>query len=245
VVRLDTIFRQELASRIIVNCHRINEGRMPEAYPDGSGDYLFIPEEDPERILAETIRQVTLGLPGRYGLDPMRDIQVLSPMHKGVLGVESLNRHLQQALNPSGRPFRRGSVEFRVGDKVMQTRNNYELEVFNGDIGTLLAVDERDGTFRVLRRAGSCSTMQGMRTISRSPTPPPSTRPRGANTRGAPAHPHAALGLLARNLLYTAVSRGRRLVVTIGSARAVKASVENSRSRRRFTRFARRLAGNG
>ena len=246
VVRLDTIFRQELASRIIVNCHRINEGRMPEAYPDGSGDYLFIPEEDPERILAETIRQVTLGLPGRYGLDPMRDIQVLSPMHKGVLGVESLNRHLQQALNPSGRPFRRGSVEFRVGDKVMQTRNNYELEVFNGDIGTLLAVDERDGTFHVsfdervvLYNAGDADDL----TVAYATT---IHKAQGSEYPAVllPIHTQHSV-MLARNLLYTAVSRGRRLVVTIGSARAVKASVENSRSRRRFTRFARRLAGNG
>jgi len=219
---------------------------MPEAYPDGSGDYLFIPEEDPERILAETIRQVTLGLPGRYGLDPMRDIQVLSPMHKGVLGVESLNRHLQQALNPSGRPFRRGSVEFRVGDKVMQTRNNYELEVFNGDIGTLLAVDERDGTFHVsfdervvLYNAGDADDL----TVAYATT---IHKAQGSEYPAVllPIHTQHSV-MLARNLLYTAVSRGRRLVVTIGSARAVKASVENSRSRRRFTRFARRLAGNG
>jgi len=246
VVRLDTIFRQELASRIIVNCHRINQGRMPEITENGTGDYRFIPEEDPDRILSEIVRLASAELPDRYGLDPIRDVQVLSPMHKGVLGVENLNRHLQQALNPSGSPYRKGSVEFRVGDKVMQTRNNYELEVFNGDIGTLADINVRDGSFQVA---------YDDRIVFYAPADADDLVVAYATTihkaQGSeypavlmPIHPQHSV-MLARNLLYTAVSRGKRLVVTIGSARAVRLSVENSRSRTRFTRFARRLSGKG
>lgn len=246
VVRLDTIFRQELASRIIVNCHRINQGRMPEVTEHGTGDYRFMPEEDPDRILSEIIRLASEELPERYGLDPIRDVQVLSPMHKGVLGVENLNRHLQQALNPSGSPYRKGSVEFRVGDKVMQTRNNYELEVFNGDIGTLADINVKDGSFQVAYDG---------RIVFYAPADADDLVVAYATTihkaQGSeypavilPIHTQHSV-MLARNLLYTAVSRGKRLVVTIGSARAVRLSVENSRSRTRYTRFAGRLSGKG
>ncbi|MCU0577154.1 MAG: ATP-dependent RecD-like DNA helicase [Desulfobacterota bacterium] len=242
VVRLDTIFRQGLTSRIIVNSHRINLGRMPEVTEGGSGDYRFIPEEDPERILSEIIHLVAAELPDRYGLDPLRDIQVLSPMHKGVLGVENLNRHLQQALNPSGRPYRRGSTEFRVGDKVMQTRNNYELEVFNGDIGSLADINEKDGSFSVayderivFYTAGDADDL----VVAYATT---IHKAQGSEYPAVllPIHPQHSV-MLARNLLYTAVSRGKRLVVTIGSARAIRFGVENSRSRTRFTRFSQRI----
>jgi exodeoxyribonuclease V alpha subunit len=242
VVRLDAIFRQDLASSIIVNSHRINRGLMPETPADGGDDYRFIPEEDAEKILDEVVRQVSVELPGTHGLDPVTDVQVLSPMHKGILGVENLNRRLQLALNPRGRPYRRGVTEFRVGDKVMQTRNNYELDVFNGDIGRLLDVNEADGSFQVgfddrivhYNAADAEDLLMAYATTIH--------KAQGSEYPAVvlPVHTQHAV-MLARNLLYTAVSRGRDLVVTIGSARALRLGVENSRSRTRFTRFGRRL----
>jgi exodeoxyribonuclease V alpha subunit len=244
VVRLDTIFRQGLKSRIIVNSHRINQGKMPEVSQDGKGEYRFISEEDPEKILTEIIRQITVELPQKYGLDPLRDVQVLSPMHKGVLGVENLNRHLQQALNPEGLPYRKGNTEFRVGDKVMQTRNNYELEVFNGDIGFLMDINEKDGSLKVGYddRVVLYSSSEADDLVIAYATTIHKAQGSEYTSVILPVHTqHYAM--LARNLLYTAVTRGKRLVLTIGSVRAVKLSVENSRSKTRFTRFAQRLVG--
>jgi exodeoxyribonuclease V alpha subunit len=244
VVRLDTIFRQGLTSRIIINSHRINQGKMPEVPEDDSGEYRFISEEVPVQVLAEIVRQVTEELPVKYGLDPLWDVQVLSPMHKGILGVENLNRHLQHALNPEGRPYRRGNTEFRIGDKVMQTRNNYELEVFNGDIGYLMDINEKEDSFQVgyddrivLYNSSDADDL----VIAYATT---IHKAQGSEYTCVivPVHTQHYV-MLARNLLYTAVTRGKRLVLTIGSAKAVKLSVENSRSRTRFTRFAQRLVG--
>jgi exodeoxyribonuclease V alpha subunit len=244
VVRIDTIFRQGLESRIIVNSHRINQGKMPEVSQDGNGEYRFISEEDPEKILAEIIRQVREELPQKYGLDPLWDVQVLSPMHKGILGVENLNKHLQQALNPDGRPYRRGNTEFRVGDKVMQTRNNYELEVFNGDIGYLMDINEKDGSFQVGYddRVVLYSSSEADDLVIAYATTIHKAQGSEYTSVILPVHTQHYV-MLARNLLYTAVTRGKRLVLTIGSARAVKLSVENSRSKTRFTRFTQRLVG--
>jgi exodeoxyribonuclease V alpha subunit len=244
VVRLDTIFRQGLTSRIIVNSHRINQGLMPEIPEDDSGEYRFISEEDPVKVLAEVIRQVTEELPVKHGLDPLWDVQVLSPMHKGILGVENLNRHLQQALNPEGRPYRRGNTEFRIGDKVMQTRNNYELEVFNGDIGYLMDINEKEGSFQVGYddRIVLYSSSEADDLVIAYATTIHKAQGSEYTCVIVPVHTQHYV-MLARNLLYTAVTRGKRLVLTIGSARAVRLSVENSRSRTRFTRFAQRLVG--
>ena len=244
VVRLETIFRQGLTSLIIVNSHRINQGLMPLVPEDDSGEYRFIAREDPEKILEEIIEQVTTRLPRSHGLDPLRDMQVLSPMHKGVLGVENLNRHLQKALNPEGRPYRRGAVEFRVGDKVMQTRNNYELDVFNGDIGYLMDINEKEGSFQVGYdgRIVPYSVSDADDLVVAYATTIHKAQGSEYPAVIIPVHTQHYV-MLARNLFYTAVSRGKRLVVTIGSQRAVRLGVENSRSRARFTRFAARLAG--
>lgn len=244
VVRLDTIFRQGLQSRIITNSHRINQGKMPETSPEGKGDYLFISEEDPERVLNEIIRQVTEELPDKHGMDPLWDVQVLSPMHKGILGVENLNRHLQQRLNPHGKPYRRGNTEFREGDKVMQTRNNYDLEVFNGDIGCLMDIDEKAGAFQV--RYDDRVVMYSPADLEDLAVAYATTihKAQGSEYTSVilPVHTQHYV-MLARNLLYTAVTRGKKLVLTVGSLRAVKIGVENSGSRKRFTLLAHRLAG--
>jgi exodeoxyribonuclease V alpha subunit len=242
VVRLETIFRQDDSSSIVLNCHRINRGMMPEASRDLSGDYLFFPEEDPSRILDKVISLVTSWLPGRYGLDPVRDIQVLSPMHKGVLGVENLNVMLQRSLNPSGASFTRRSMEFRVADKVMQTRNNYELEVFNGDTGILVDVDRRGPSFTVAfdGRLVAYSQAEAEDLVVAYATTIHKAQGSEYPAVVLPVHTQHAL-MLARNLLYTAVSRGKRMVAVVGSERAVRMGVENNRSRTRFTLLAGRI----
>ena len=138
VARLTDIFRQARASAIVVNAHRINEGLMPVApAEDAVTDFFFIERSEPEAIL-ETIRELlAVRIPRRFGLDPRKDVQVLTPMRKGALGTGSLNRELQALLNPKGESIARGTSELRAGDRVMQTSNNYDLGVFNGDIGTV------------------------------------------------------------------------------------------------------------
>ncbi|HPC46872.1 MAG TPA: ATP-dependent RecD-like DNA helicase, partial [Deltaproteobacteria bacterium] len=242
-VRLDTIYRQDHTGGIVENCQRIKRGLMPVSSGYLSGDYTFIPEDDPDRILEIVLDLVTVDLPGRFGLDPAREIQVMSPMHKGALGVENLNRTLQAALNPHGKPRILRGMEFRVGDKVMQTRNNYDLDVFNGDTGTLVDIDPRDG---------SCTVAYEDRFVPYSAADAEDLVVAYATTihkaQGSeypavvlPIHTQHAL-MLARNLLYTAVSRGKRIVVTVGSTRAVRLAVENNRNRSRYTRFGQRLS---
>ncbi|MEN6446568.1 MAG: ATP-dependent RecD-like DNA helicase [Syntrophaceae bacterium] len=244
VVRLDTIFRQALRSRIVVNSHRINHGKMPEVSGEAESDYVFIREEAPEAVLRRVIDMVAHEIPARYGLNPFTQIQVLSPMHKGVLGVENLNRELQKALNPCGRVFMKGGREYRIGDKVMQTRNNYELEVFNGDIGILTKVDEEEGKAMVSYdgRLVTYRDPEGLEDVILS---------YATTIHKAQGSEYQAvvipLGtqhfvMLQRNLLYTAVTRGKRLVVMLGSERAVEIAGKNSRTRMRHSLFARRLS---
>ncbi len=144
VMRLTEIFRQARQSRIIVNAHGINAGRMPATGPasghDPDQDFFFIEQQDPERVLEIIIELVVSRIPRRFGLDPVEEIQVLTPMHKGVVGAENLNRRLQEALNPGAGGVAYGDRLFRENDKVMQVRNNYDKEVFNGDIGRVAEV---------------------------------------------------------------------------------------------------------
>src|SRR5512144_1355405 len=142
VVRLTEVFRQAAESRIIVNAHRINQGRMPEWVQDPASDFHFVEGADPEDGAAKILQIVRDRIPARYGLDPIRDIQVLCPMNRGGLGARSLNIDLQRALNPPGelRVDRFGWI-FSVGDKVMQVENDYDKEVYNGDLGVIHRID--------------------------------------------------------------------------------------------------------
>jgi exodeoxyribonuclease V alpha subunit len=142
VVRLTEVFRQAAESRIIVNAHRINRGLMPEWAQDPASDFHFVGCADAEDAAAKIRQIVGERIPGRYGLDPVRDIQVLCPMNRGGLGARSLNLGLQQALNPPGelRVERFGST-YGIGDKVMQVENDYDKEVYNGDLGVVRSID--------------------------------------------------------------------------------------------------------
>ncbi len=245
VVRLRHIFRQGAESLIVVNAHRVNEGLMPELPPEGSkADFFFIERKEPEEIAATLKALVRQHIPHKFGLDPVDDIQVLTPMQRGLLGVANVNAELQALLNPSGDSLVRGSRTFRVGDKVMQIRNNYDLNVFNGDIGRIRRIDpveqevqvEVDGravTYEysdldelVLAYACSIHKSQG----SEYPCVV------------IPVHTQHYM-MLQRNLLYTAITRGKRLVILVGSKRALAIAVKNNSIEERCTMLADRLRG--
>jgi exodeoxyribonuclease V alpha subunit len=244
VVRLNEIFRQAGESRIIINAHKINNGLIPELGHEKKGleDFYFIEQDDQEQVL-EIIKELVINrIPRRFGLDPIDGIQVLSPMHKGTAGTENLNNVLQEVLNPSKIMLIRGDRKLRLYDKVMQIRNNYEKEVFNGDIGRITEIDPEDQkvtvTFDcqpvpyeyseldeiVLAYAISVHKSQGSE---------------------YPAVVIPILGqhyiLLQRNLIYTAVTRAKSLVVMVGSKKALAMGIKNDRIMERYTRLAERL----
>ncbi len=243
VVRLTDIFRQARASAIVVNAHRINEGLMPAAPAEDAGsDFYFIERSDAEGIMAAVRELLSVRIPRRFGLDPRKDVQVLAPMRKGQLGTGSINKELQALLNPAGRSLVRGAIEFRVGDRVMQTSNNYDLGVFNGDIGWVddiftdekaLSVSFDDRSVRYewssmdeLEPAYACSIHKSQ----------------GSEFPGVVIVLHTQhYVLLKRNLLYTAVTRARRCAVIVGSRKALAIAVKNTGSAERCTRLSERL----
>jgi exodeoxyribonuclease V alpha subunit len=147
IARLTEVFRQAAESRIITSANRINRGAMPDlTRPEGDSDFYFVPADDPETAVARIIELVQTRIPQRFGLDPVRDIQVLCPMNRGGIGARSLNIELQAAFNPAGdRKVERFGWTFSPSDKVMQIENDYEKEVYNGDIGYIVDVDADTG----------------------------------------------------------------------------------------------------
>ncbi|MHB9057285.1 MAG: SF1B family DNA helicase RecD2 [Bacillota bacterium] len=251
VARLTRIYRQAGESLIVLNAHRINAGEPPELNRR-DGDFFFIEEEDPEKIRAEMIQLVTRRLADFRGFDPIRDIQVLSPMHRTPVGVEVLNRELQERLNPAPEGAERaaGPARFRPGDKVMQVRNDYQKGVFNGDIGWVVAVDDEEGEVTVsfpesdverqviydrgeldeLTLAYAISVHKSQGSEYRAVVMPLTTQ-------------HYVM--LQRNLLYTAITRARELVVLVGTRKALSVALHNDQIQRRFTRLKERLAVGG
>ena len=247
VVRLTEIFRQAERSLIVVNAHRVNQGVMPihEAV-DSDGDFFFIERKEPEEIVDTIAQLVSRRIPGKFGLNPVDQIQVLTPMNRGPLGTDNLNAVLRDLLNPEGVMVTRGGHSLRVGDKVMQVRNNYDLEVFNGDIGRVRAIDEveqivtvtvdgRDvvydfGSIDELVLAYACSIHKSQGSEYPCVVIPLHTT-------------HYVM--LQRNLFYTALTRAKRLAILVGEERALRVAVSNKRVRPRFTRLAERLAGPG
>ena len=243
VIRLDKIFRQAEESRIVVNAHRVNRGLMPLAEDAAIGaDFFFIHREDPEEILASMKFLIMDRIPQRFGLDPVNDIQVLTPMHKGMLGATNLNAELQQLMNPSGETIARGNRVFRVGDKVLQIRNNYDLDVYNGDIGRIVRCDTIEQIVRV--RFEDRTVAYGYPDLDEIVLAYACSihKAQGSEYPAVviPLHTQHYM-LLQRNLLYTGITRGRRLVVLIGSNRALALAVKNNRLQERCTRLAERL----
>jgi len=247
VVTLDKIFRQAMTSSIIVNAHKINEGILPALdTADSSGaanDFYFIEQEDPEKVLEIILELSQKRIPRRFGLDPVEDIQVLTPMHRGVVGAANLNRQLQAVLNPGEGGITRGDRLFRVADKVMQIRNNYDKEVFNGDIGRIVMIAWEDRevtiTFDGRQVAYDFSDLDEI-----LPAYAVSVHKSQGSEYAAVIIPVVTQHyiLLQRNLLYTAVTRGKHLVVLVGSKKALAIAVRNNKTQRRYTRLQHRLA---
>ncbi|MFZ0612545.1 MAG: ATP-dependent RecD-like DNA helicase [Desulfobacterales bacterium] len=249
VAELSEIFRQARHSRIVVNAHRINSGLLPErmtapAAGAAPSDFYFIQQEDPDKIADIILELVRDRIPRRFGLDPFDDIQVLTPMHRGVIGTDALNRRLQEALNSGRDLIRRGDREVRLHDKVMQIKNNYDKDVFNGDIGRVSRIDPIGGEL-VIRFEDQAVTYAFSDLDEIVLAYAISVHKSQGSEYPAVIIPVATqhFMLLQRNLMYTAITRGRRLVVMVGTRKALAIAVKNSEPRQRCTRLKERLAG--
>lgn len=245
VVELTEIFRQARNSLIIVNAHRVNQGDfpyLPALDKNKVSDFYFLEESDPTKIV-ELIKELCSNrIPARFGLDPVTDIQVLSPMHRGDVGASNLNGELQAVLNPSSVQITRGGRTFKLYDKIMQIKNNYEKDVYNGDIGRIIKIDPEDQEVVVAYPTAHvtysyldldeivlayCSSIH---------------KAQGAE------YPAVVIPLvtqhymlLQRNLLYTGITRAKKLVVLIGTKKALSIAIRNDKIQRRFTYLKRRL----
>jgi exodeoxyribonuclease V alpha subunit len=239
VYTLTDIFRQAAAGPIVINAHRIRRGQLPEtATEEGEeAEFRFIEAEDPAVAVAAVLR-LCLDLPPQLGLDPLRDVQVLTPMHRGEVGTVHLNQVLQQALNP----MRGGKGRFHPGDKVMHLKNNYPKAVFNGDIGAVVGLDAESGGLQVdfdgrlvVYEQAELDQLALAYAIT-------------VHKSQGGEYPAVILPLLTqhypmlqRNLLYTAVTRARRRVVIVGSRKALAIAVANDRPTQRLTGLRERL----
>lgn len=243
VVRLEKIFRQALGSMIITNAHRINKGEMPLLKGSRNRDFFFIEEEDPQKV-AETIRMLcTHRLPRYFKVNPLQDIQVLCPMQRGETGAQNLNLLLQQSLNPGDVAIKYGGTVFRLHDKVMQIKNNYDKNVFNGDIGTIVQIDQEDKTLIISFDGNKVQydvteldevVLAYATTVHKS---------QGSEYKivVAPFTMQHYI-MLQRNLLYTCLTRAKKAFVLVGTRKAVRIAVSNSKIRQRNTLLAKRLA---
>jgi exodeoxyribonuclease V alpha subunit len=243
-VRLTRVFRQAQDSGVITNAHRINAGQPPVT--QGLADFFLFPEDDPEQVADLTVDIVTNRLPRRFGLDPRRDVQVLCPMHRGPAGSATLNERLQQVLTPGGpgQPERRfAGRTYRVGDKVMQVRNDYDKGVFNGSVGVVKELSAEDGGLRVLMDDEE-EVRYGFDELDELTHAYALTVHRSQGSEYpcvvVPLIPNAWL-MLQRNLLYTAVSRATRLVVLVGSRRALAKAIRTAGAGHRYTALDERL----
>jgi len=245
VVALTEIFRQAEGSLIVQNAHRINQGQMPRFSQSTSGDFFLFPAEDAEQAADLVVDLVRNRIPRTFGFQPLTDIQVLSPLHRGAAGVSELNRRLQEALNPpdKGKPERRrGSYLFRLGDRVMQIRNNYDKEVYNGDMGRIVALNavEQELTVRIDERDVRYDFSELDELVHAYAVSVHKSQ--GSEFR-AVVLPVLAQHyiMLQRNLLYTAVTRAQELVVLVGTRRAIGIAVRNNKIRDRHTALDLRL----
>ncbi|MCE9565877.1 MAG: AAA family ATPase [Planctomycetes bacterium] len=249
VCRLTEVFRQAAKSAIITNAHRINHGQHP-VFPHGKvtdvrgTDFYFFPAQEPEQALPEIVRLVKEAIPKNFGLSAIDDIQVLTPMQRGDLGARNLNRVLQQALNPTGPAIERFGWNFRVGDKVMQTVNDYEKDVFNGDIGRIAEIDEAER--EIIVRYDDRDVVYDFNELDELL---PSYAITIHKSQGSeypvvvvPIHTQHFM-MLQRNLLYMAITRGKKLVVLVGTKKAIAIAVKKTESSSRITTLRERLVG--
>ena len=250
VVRLTEVFRQAAQSRIITNAHRINQGMVPDlSPPESDSDFYFVQAEDPETAVARIIELVKTRIPKRFGLDPIRDIQVLCPMNRGGVGARSLNIELQGALNPAGEhKVERFGWTFSPGDKIMQVENNYDKEVYNGDIGTIDSVDTAEGVLAASFDGRTITYEFGELDMLVPAYAATIHKSQGSEYPAVVIPVHTQhYTMLQRNLLYTGVTRGKKLVVLIGQKKAIAIAVRNVSGRRRWSKLAEwlRTGSNG
>ena len=240
VVRLTEVFRQAAKSQIVQNAHRINSGQPPElTKPSAETDFYFVPADDPEIAVTRLIEIVRDRVPKRFGVDPVRDIQVLCPMNRGGLGARSLNVELQKALNPRTDPqVLKFGTTFLVGDKVMQTENDYDKEVYNGDLGFITGIDPEVGEIKIDFDGREVAYQFGeldqvvlayATTIHKSQGSEYPVVIIPVTTQHYP--------MLQRNLLYTGITRGKRRSFLLGQKKAIMIAVKNVSGRRRWSKL--------
>ena len=246
VIRLTEIFRQAAESKIVLSAHRINHGELPDldTSQGSTSDFYFISREDPDAARDTIVELVAQRIPARWGFDATTDVQVLTPMHRGDLGTAALNSALQARLNPPAGKLEltRGDRTYRVGDKVMQLRNDYDRSVFNGDIGVIATINAEehlvnvdfDGRIVPYERAELDQLVLAYAV--------------SVHKSQGSEYPAVVIPLvtqhymmLQRSLLYTGVTRGKKLVVLVGTKRAVELAVRNADAKRRYTWFAERI----
>jgi exodeoxyribonuclease V alpha subunit len=248
VARLTEVFRQAEGSGIVENAYRILAGELPIGSKEPRGDFFVVQADEPERARDMVVRLCKERIPSAFGFDPLRDVQVLAPMHRGAAGTEGLNRALQEALNPGGEAVAlpgAAARSLRVGDKVMQVRNDYERDVFNGDVGVIAAArkDEDDEPIvevdfdgkRVRYEAEALGELELAYAVS--------VHKSQGSEYSAVVVPLVMQHylLLQRNLLYTAVTRGKKLVVLVGNERAIRRAVGEAEASGRHTGLRARL----
>jgi exodeoxyribonuclease V alpha subunit len=242
--RLTHIYRQALESMIVVNAHRINEGKFPcqSSKMPPEADFFWVECDDPKLAQEKIIDLVASRIPRTYGFDPARDIQVLSPMHKGEVGTQALNELLQERLNPRGRELVKGKNRFRVGDRVLQTKNNYEKDIFNGDLGWIVEVDPRENELTV--------DFDGRIVPYASAEIDELTLAYAVSVHKSQGSEYPAVVvpvvtqhfvMLKRNLIYTALTRARKLAVIIGGKKALGIGLGTIGATKRFTHLRYRL----
>ena len=245
VTRLTEIFRQAARSRIVTNAHKINAGVFPDIRVDKTADFFFMEEDQPERLTQSILELVKKRLPKAYGFHPMRDIQVLSPMNRGAIGNRNLNQALQKALNPSDEPLVKMGRAFHRADKVMQIRNNYDKEVFNGDVGFIAKIDRVEQEVivdfegqRVVYDFGDLDQLVLAYAVSVH-------KYQGSECPCVILPVHTThYKMLFRNLLYTGITRGKKLVVVIGTKQALSIAVRNNQAGERYTGLLEAIAKN-
>lgn len=246
-INLTEIFRQAAESRIVTGAHRINHGQLPEFPEEGdkSSDLYFVEGEEPQKTLGIIQKMVSESIPKRLGFNPLDDIQILTPMQKGELGARNLNQVMQALLNPNGNQIERFGIIFREGDRVMQTENDYDKEVFNGDLGRIVTIDEVQGEMVV--KIDDRRVKYEFRELDELVHAYAVTIHKSQGSEYPcviiPMHTQHYV-LLQRSLLYTAVTRAKKFAVLVGTKKAMGLAVSRAESRERVTTLKERLQSN-
>jgi len=246
VTHLSEIYRQSENSRIVVNAHSVNSGEMPDLQRSPRGqlmDFYWIDQEDPERVADVICRMVSERIPRRFGFNPITQVQILSPMHRGTCGAINLNEQLQERLNPGPKPqFRVGDRKFRSGDRVMQTSNNYDKGVFNGELGQIVGIDQKEKTFEIAFDAGRIEYQWHESDQIKLAYAVTVHKSQGSEFPCVimPVLTQHYI-MLQRNLIYTGMTRAKKLLVMVGTRKALSIAIRNDRPQMRWSRLAARL----